>query len=115
MNDITDRKPSELSHEELREEWEYATARIYEESLGADEHDRLFQRHLDLWRELESRVDVEYPRCPECGFREGWAQSPGEPKECTDCCYVLGDDDQDVIDAVDDAWRTVVNGGEADE
>lgn len=114
MTEITDRDPSEMSHDELREEWQETWEReLSHSSLDGDEREELWERRQALWREMESRVDVEYPECPKCDGQR-WAQSPGDPKHCSDCGYELGQQDMNIVEEIDDTWQQVTAGAQGE-
>lgn len=63
-----------------------------------------------IWRELENRLDADYPECPRCGAAE-WLQSPGNPKRCGECGRELREDEEEIRRAVDDEWTRVARTG----
>lgn len=97
---------AEMSVEELREE--YDTFDVAALSSG-DDHER-WKRHLDLWRELESREIVEFPECAwdGCDSRR-WRFEAGGPAHCAECGEPVADAEhsQNVHEAAD----RLINGG----
>ncbi|WP_158855612.1 hypothetical protein [Halorhabdus sp. CUG00001] len=112
---ITDRDPAEMSNEELTAEWaDVADATTRESLVGDEVHNTAHGRRKEIWDEMVSRVDAEPPECPRCRA-QAWTQTPGEPKECTECWLTLGFEHEDLIEAIDEYWTTVQTlGGDLD-
>lgn len=115
MTELTDRDPSDMSDEDLRDEWDECFHRCHFATIGEEEQNRVYDRRAELWNELEDRSDATYPDCPECGDSE-WLQSPGDPKSCGTCGLELGFRHEDLIEKIDLAWNRIlsVSRGEAD-
>lgn len=100
----------ELSHEELRAEYQ----ELLEKIRGEVPHDcrpvDLHDRRDEVWKEMKSRTDAEPPECPDCDGKS-WAQTMGGPKRCTGCDKVLHEGDMELIEAIDNYWETVLSGG----
>lgn len=110
MSDLIDESPpSEMSHDELRNEYGDISERLRQCVADPEENARLGDRRSDLWNEMVERVDAEPPECPECGGT-GWTQSIGDPKYCTSCGLGLGFDHEDVIAEVDAYWEAIFAG-----
>ncbi|WP_435099550.1 hypothetical protein [Halarchaeum sp. P4] len=65
-----------------------------------------WDRHIEVWRALESRSDVEIPACPECGTRH-WNHEAGEPSTCAECGTPAG---PGVAEDVQSATQRVLHG-----
>ena len=104
---------SELSHAELREEYEDLSERLFRGAQPADRRDELHNRKDECWREMKSRVDSEPPECPDCG-EQNWAQNRGDAKRCCNCGKHLSIEDIELVEEIDDCWETVLAGGKAD-
>jgi len=89
----------EMSVAELREE--YQTFDVA--AIPDDDHER-WDRHLELWRELESRALVEFPECAadECDSRR-WRFEVGGPAHYAECGEPVEDAEhsQEVHEAAD--------------
>jgi hypothetical protein len=100
-------QPEEMSVEELREE--YQTFDVG--ALSSDHDDERWERHLELWRELESRDLVEFPECPREGCEcRRWRFTPGGPASCAECGEQVHDADQS--EKVHGAAKRLIHGGE---
>ncbi|SMO81471.1 hypothetical protein [Halorubrum cibi] len=99
-------EPAEMSVEELRAEYETFDVG----ALSTVEDDERWERHLELWRELESREIVEFPECPRgaCDSRR-WRFEPGGPAHCAECHEPVADAEQS--QKVHAAADRLVNGG----
>lgn len=100
-------EPSEMSVEELREEY-----RTYDVAALANEPaDERWERTLSLWRELESRDLVEFPECSRegCDCRR-WRFTPGGPASCAECGEQVHDAEQS--EKVHGAAKRLIHGGE---
>lgn len=97
----------EMSVEELRRE--YDTFDVA--ALSTVEDDERWERHLELWRELESRGVVEFPECAwdGCDSRR-WRFEPGGPAHCAECGEPV--EDAEHSDAVHQAAHRLLHGGE---
>jgi hypothetical protein len=63
-------------------------------SIPADDHDR-WDRHLEVWSELESRNLVEFPECARDGCDSTrWRFSVGDPAHCAECGEPVTDAEQ---------------------
>lgn len=93
--DVTD-----LSLEELREEYEELTERRFSHTITEEGR----ERRGEIWTELLERTDVEQPECPECGARS-WGFS--DHTECMDCEYGPRMNEQDLIDDIQTAWDKI--------
>ena len=100
--------PAEMSVEELRAE--YQTFDVA--ALSTVEDDERWGRHLDLWRELESRDLVEFPECADerCESRK-WRFEPGGPAHCAECGEPVTDAEHS--QAVHKAADQLLHGGDA--
>lgn len=98
----------EMSVAELRAE--YKTFDVAALSSGDD--DERWKRHLELWRELESRDLVEFPECSRegCDCRR-WRFTPGGPASCAECGEQVHDADQS--EKVHGAAKRLIHGGES--
>jgi len=78
----------EMPVEELRAE--YQTFDVA--ALSSVEDDERWNRHMELWRELESRDLVEFPECADerCDARK-WRFEPGGPAHCAECGEPVSD------------------------
>jgi hypothetical protein len=81
-------------------------------SVGVDLADALDERGGGLWRELEDRLNAEYPDCPNCGPHADWGQERGEPLVCYSCDYVAGGE---VREKVHNEWLRLQTGGGDEE
>lgn len=99
--------PETMDHAEIREEYRDLTERRVHGALPDEQADRM----LALWTELKSRSDTEEPECPECGVRR-WGWSPGEPIACMKCDLTLGENHEELIEDVENAWNAIVAGSE---
>lgn len=96
---------SEMNRSELVSEYAEVGDELYFNTPTETEHENLLNRRVELWNELKSRVDVNLPDCPECG-NDSWMQTPGDPKECSNCQYKPTD--TDLVEQIDDAWNTIL-------
>jgi len=105
----TDRPVEELSHEELRDEYSQINDELYHTGMPTiEQNEELYERRDEVWAEMKSRVDFEYPECPECGSSRQWSQTPGDPKMCGECGHEVAD--PEVVEAIDEAWDTILHG-----
>lgn len=103
------REVSELEHSELRSQWEEIVEKIHG-TVPSDEHpDDLWDRRLELWEEMVSRVDSEPPACPDCGV-QSWTQPIGDAKACNGCGNALSEEDIALVREIDDYWEMVMSG-----
>lgn len=104
----TDRPVEELSHEDLREEYSQINDDLYHTGMPtAERNEELYERRDEIWAEMKSRVEFEYPECPECGSSHQWSQTPGDPKQCGSCGY--HPQKTEIIEQIDEAWNTILN------
>ena len=98
----------EMSVEELRAE--YDTFDVA--ALSSIEDKDRWERHLALWRELESREIVEFPECARdaCDSRR-WRFEAGGPAHCAECGEPVRDAEHS--DAVHQAADRLLHGGES--
>jgi len=98
----------EMSVEELRAE--YQTFDVA--AIPDDDHER-WERHLDIWRALESRGLVEFPECQRdgCDARR-WRFEVGGPAHCAECGEPVHDAEHS--DAVHQAADSLIHGGDDD-
>ncbi len=94
----------EMSVEELREE--YTTYDIASLSV---EHP-YWDRHVEVWAELESRDVVDFPNCPECG-NDRWRFEVGGPPHCAECRH--RPTTAELEQEVHQASQKLLTGGEA--
>lgn len=100
--DLTD-----MTLEELREEYSDLTEKMHTGEVRAIDDDGLWGRAHQIWDEIRSRVDVQEPRCPECGARK-WGQSMGNPKHCRGCGMELYDPDDELRSDIEGAWNEIM-------
>ena len=93
----------EMSVEELREE--YTTYDIASLSV---EHP-YWDRHVEVWAELESRDVVDVPDCHECG-EDRWRFGPGGPPHCAACGAHPESGEQEM--EIHEASQRLLNGGD---
>lgn len=77
--------PRTMAIDPMRREWHSVVEQVYNHSHGVDIDDGLYERMRSLKNELERRIDVSYPECPECGATSEWGQEPGEALVCWVC------------------------------
>ena len=96
----------EMSVEELRAEYQTFDVAV----LSSVEDRERWDRHLELWRELESRDVVEFPECSDerCDSRR-WRFEVGGPAHCAECGEPVMDAEQS--QKVHDAADQLINGG----
>lgn len=98
---------SEMEHEELYEEYDQIGNELFFGTIpDEDKQEELYDRRTELWNEMKSRVDPSIPTCPECGASQ-WTQTPGDPKECSDCGYQP--QDQTLIKEISEAWEEIMH------
>ena len=111
-SEVPKQELEEMTHKELREEWEEIVEQI-RGNIPSDTHpDKLSERRRKLWSKMDSRVDIEPPACHECGHKS-WSQQMGDAKICSGCGTSLGSEDIDLIKDIDNYWETVLAGGKA--
>lgn len=102
--------PEEMSQTALREEYADLRGQEFDTSLTDEQADRA----RELWNELESRVETDYPCCPRCGETD-WGQSVGDPVTCNSCGrelaagQVAGDEQR--LARINDQWDRVLGAG----
>lgn len=103
---LTNTELEELPLQELREEYGKAIEEV--DPLAPYEgQEEVWDRSMELWTALESRVDVEQPPCPNCGHRQ-WAGVPDNPPHCRECGKEVADDE--LGRAIQDAWSEIIRG-----
>lgn len=68
-----------------REAREISRQRAFDGPHDIDLADALFARERHLQQHLETRLDVSYPECEECGSARSWGQESGGPMLCYRC------------------------------
>lgn len=107
MSAIGNQPVDEMTHEALAEEYSEIGDELFFGGLpDDDERDDLYDRRMELWQEMKSRVEVTLPDCPECGD-DRWSQTPGDPKQCSGCGFEPRR--SDLIEDINEAWRTILN------
>jgi len=107
MSIETDAPVDEITHEELSTQYSKIGDELFFGQLPADSRrDELYERRLELWKEMESRVSVSFPDCPNCG-NNSWSQTPGDPKYCTACDYEPRR--TELIERIDESWEEILN------
>lgn len=69
--------------EELREHYESLYNEL-DSRVPEDEQQDVWERHLEVWRELEERVSADYPECPTCDSTDWVFDQDGVPS-CSEC------------------------------
>ncbi|EMA47964.1 hypothetical protein [Halococcus saccharolyticus] len=77
--------PSTMAIEPMRREAKEVTTAVFENNFNVDLDDALSSRSRKLQRELERRLGITYPDCPQCQTEGEWGQEPGEPLICYVC------------------------------
>jgi len=96
-----------MTHNELYEEYDSIGNEIFFGTLPEDEkRDALYERRLELWNEMKSRVSVSIPDCPKCNHNS-WSQVPGDPKICTHCGFEAIRNE--LIGKIDRAWENILH------
>lgn len=96
----------DMSTEDLREE--YQTYDLYSIDTTTD----LWDRHLAIWTELESRDLVDFPTCKQCGA-ETWRFEVGGPPSCAECGWLV--DTAQFEQRVQNAAQRLIHGCDDDE
>lgn len=101
-----DTDPAELPLDEIRAQYNDIYHELLSPSVDPSDENDLVDRKLELWTELEQRIDPDYPRCPECGATD-WSQNAGDPKYCATCGLELGEQHAELIEAIDREWAKI--------
>jgi len=104
---LTDRPVEEMTTAALHAEWSEAAESLVSGAIqDVEVREQYWDRRVDLWQEMASRVDADAPACPECGAQR-WGQTAGDPKRCLGCGLELGARHEDLIEEINQFWATV--------
>lgn len=111
--------PRELSLDDLRDEyWAYIpTLRTGRRERPPANYPTLQRRAVAVWTAIRERTDEQPPECLDCNGRN-WTPAFVEPVECAECGTTVHSHgrraNQDLVEAVFEAWQTMIAAEERD-